>query len=98
MAFATTAKVSLANGISYRQQPTWQAATRLFVTQKGFPWGRSVFPATSSTSDPSAATPGSASEFADPSRFAGLAVIYAQLMNGDLIKRQMHARFRHGVF
>ena len=46
VAFASVAKVG-ADGslsISYRQQPTWQGTTRLFVTQQGFPWGRTVLP------------------------------------------------------
>src|SRR6476646_9968269 len=94
------AKLSFAGGspsLSYRQQETWGGSTRLFVTQKGFPWGRSVFPA--SAADPTGSSPDSSSQFADPNRFAGLAVIYAQLMNGDLIKRQMRAVFgRRGGF
>ena len=98
VAFLAMAKVSFANGfsVSYRQQETWQAATRLLITQKGFPWGRSVFPVS-----PTAGTPDSTSagaQFADPSRFSTLAVIYAQLMNGDLIRRQMLGYRREGGF
>jgi hypothetical protein len=87
VALASLAKVDFADGsISYRQQQTWQATTRLFVTQQGFPWGRSVLPAVSPTPAPSTS---SELQFADPTRLAGLAVVYAQLINGDLIQRQI---------
>ena len=69
------------------KQPTWQATTRLFVTQQGFPWGRTVLPG-----DPTPVPPTSTSsglQFADPTRLAGLAVYYAELINGDLIQRQI---------
>jgi hypothetical protein len=89
LAFASFAKVGFADGslsISHRQQETWQATTRLFVTQQGFPWGRTVLPG-----DPTSVLPPSTSseQFADPTRLAGLAVIYAQLINGDRIQRQI---------
>jgi hypothetical protein len=91
IAIASLAKVGFAHGslsISYRQQETWQATTRLFVTQQGFPWGRSVLPAVSPTPVPPTST-SSGLQFADPTRLAGLAVVYAQLINGDLIQRQI---------
>jgi hypothetical protein len=90
LAFASFAKVGFADGslsISHRQQETWQATTRLFVTQQGFPWGITV-PADSPTPVPPTSTsPGL--QFADPTRLAGLAATYAQLINGDLIQRQI---------
>ena len=91
IAFASLAKVGFADGslsISHRQQETWQGATRLFVTQQGFPWGRSVLPAVSPTPVPPTST-SSGLQFADPTRLAGLAVYYAQLINGDLIQREI---------
>jgi len=78
IAFASLAKVGFADGslsISHRQQETWQGTTRLFVTQQGFPWG--ALP-------PVSPTPGF-----NPSALAGLAVYYAQLINGDPIQRQI---------
>jgi hypothetical protein len=90
LAFASLATVGFADGslsISHRQQETWQATTRLFVTQQGFPWGRTVLPAVSPTPVPPNSTP--SEQFADPTRLAGLAVYYAQLINGDLIQRQI---------
>jgi hypothetical protein len=73
----------------YRQPETWQATTTLLVTQQGFPWGRSVLPiAQGSSPDGAAAGEGGPSgpSFADPSRFAYLAVFYAQLANGDAVQ------------
>ena len=101
LAFTAMAKVSFAHGfsVSYRQQATWQGSTRLFVTQRGFPWGRSTFPVTPATAGGTTGSPSdSGSQFADPSRLAGLAVIYVQLMNGDLIKRQMRPDASQGAF
>ena len=91
LAFASVAKVGADGSISYRKQPTWQGTTRLFVTQKGFPWGRTVLPG-----DPTSVPPTSTSsglQFADPTRLAYLAVSYAALINGDLIQRQIPKRF-----
>ena len=87
VAVASIAKVGANGSISYRQQETWQGTTRLFVTQKGFPWGRTILPG-DPTSAPATST-SSGTEFADPTRLAGLAVYYAQLINGDLIQGQI---------
>ena len=87
VAFASMAKVGSDGSISYRQQPTWQGTTRLFVTQQGFPWGRTILPG-DPTSVPTTAT-SSGIQFADPTRLAGLSVYYAELINGDLIQRQI---------
>jgi hypothetical protein len=87
VAIASVAKVGADGSISYRQQPTWQGTTRLFVTQQGFPWGRTVLPG-DPTSVPSPST-SSGLQFADPTRLAYLAQQYAALINGDLIQRQI---------
>jgi hypothetical protein len=91
VAFASVAKVGADGSISYRQQPTWQGTTRLFVTQKGFPWGRTVLPG-----DPTSVPPTSTSsglQYADPTRLAELAIYYAALINGDPIQRQIRESF-----
>jgi hypothetical protein len=51
----------------YRSPALYQSAVQLLVTQRGFPEGRSV----------------EQRGFADPSRFAGLATLYAQLVMGN---------------
>ena len=93
LTFASVVKVSFAHGspsLAYRQQQTWQSTTRLFVTQEGFPWGRSVLPVASPTPvPPTANSKSSGLEFADPTRFAVLAALYAQLINGDLVRRRI---------
>ena len=91
VAVATVAKVGADGSLSYRQQQTWQGTTRLFVTQQGFPWGRTVLPG-----DPTSVSSTSTSsglQFADPTRLAGLAIYYAALINGDLIQRQIRKSF-----
>jgi hypothetical protein len=94
LAFASIAKVGSDGSISYRQRPTWQGTTRLFVTQQGFPWGRTILPG-----DPTSVPTTSASsgiQFADPTRLAGLSVYYAELINGDLIQRQIRKNVPRG--
>jgi hypothetical protein len=89
VAIASIAKVGFADGsISYRQHETWQGTTRLFVTQQGFPWGYAPTPGDPSTSVSPTPT-SSGLQFADPTRLAGLAVVYAQLINGNRIQRQI---------
>jgi capsular polysaccharide biosynthesis protein len=92
VAFASVAKVGADGSISYRQQQTWQGTTRLFVTQRGFPWGRTVLPG-DPTSVPATST-SSGTQFADPNRLAALSEYYAALINGDLIQRQIRKRVR----
>ena len=62
-----------------RQPTTYESTARLFVTQKGFPWGRSALKY--------ASTSGQQTQLeGDPDRFAGLAVLYAQLANSDPLR------------
>jgi hypothetical protein len=84
LAVASMAKVSFANGspsFSYRQQQTFQSTTRLFVTEKGFPWGEAVTPPASSS---------------DSGRLQGLAVLYAQLINGNPIQSEIYRSVPRG--
>lgn len=95
LAFAAVAKVSYAHGslsVSYRQQQVWLSTTRLLVTQKGFPWGRLVVPTSTPQSAPTTGEPASPSlQFADPTRLEGLAVLYAQLINGNPIQQEIRS-------
>ena len=93
------AKFSFNGGptLSYRQQPTYQATTRLLVTQKGFPWGRSILPGLQGTTPDQVQQQRSGMEFADPNRFATLAVLYAQLLNGELLQARLRKRLPSGV-
>jgi hypothetical protein len=76
--------------VSYRAEEQWITAATLFVTQRGFPWGR----LTIETPEEAARRTGSAppasgsggTEFADPSRFSNLAVLYAYLATSDPVR------------
>jgi hypothetical protein len=76
-------------GISWRSTETFQSESTLNVTQQGFPDGRVVLggPTPGTTPDPNAKA---GEAFADPSRFANLAITYAYYSRSaavrDLIK------------
>jgi hypothetical protein len=61
-----------------RQAATYESTSRLFVTQEGFPWGRSSLRYTTDPGQPPTLE-------GDPTRFAELAVLYAQLANSDRV-------------
>jgi hypothetical protein len=86
LATLSFAKVSFAGGspkLTYRQGERWQASSVLFITQSGFPWGRTV--PKYFVPEPNSGVP--AIPVGDPARFAELAQIYAQLANGDAVRR-----------
>lgn len=72
--------------LSYRQQETWASHATLFVTQKGFPWGRSVPEAVTLPPESDVASTTPVPRFAEPSRFSTLAVVYARLASSDAVK------------
>jgi hypothetical protein len=70
--------------VTYRQSQTWKGNEVLMLTQRGFPWGRSVYPyVIDKKTGQLVPTP----RFADPSRFAALAVFYAELANSDAVRK-----------
>jgi hypothetical protein len=73
LAFLAMVRIT-SEGITYREPQTWSSKARLFVTQKGFPWGRAV------TQDETTAA---------PDRFTSLAVLYAQFAESDEVKAIM---------
>lgn len=82
LAFLSVAKVSFAGSkpeVTYRKAESWSAESAVFVTQRGFPWGRAIYP-------PLKAVPNATSPFADPGRLAFLAVYYARFMQSDAIR------------
>ncbi len=85
LAFLSFAKVSFANGtspkVSYRKPQYWQSQAAIFVTQRGYPWGRSIFPPV-----PTGVTGAYTSPYADSGRFAYLASFYAQLATSDAVQ------------
>jgi hypothetical protein len=74
--------------LRYRQDQQWVSYATLFVTQRGFPWGRSVIPSASTGVYPSA-TSGSDQQYADPSRFSSLAILYSQFATSDPVRQIM---------
>jgi hypothetical protein len=89
LALFSFVKVGFKDGsptLSYRQAETWASEEKLLVTQRGFPWGRTVFPGSvTSTQVPGVTAPGSG-VFANSSRFTELAIFYAQLANSDAVR------------
>jgi hypothetical protein len=91
LAFLSYVKVASVDGrptLTYREGEQWASYTKLFVTQKGFPWGYSVTP-NADAIDPAAPPSGVNLRFADQSRFTNLAILYAQLATSDPIRRIM---------
>jgi capsular polysaccharide biosynthesis protein len=78
----SVARVSFAHGfkLSYRHPAQWASTSTLWVTQAGFPVGRSVYdkflPGPGTTLVP---------QYNDPSRFADYATIYANLVSSDQV-------------
>jgi hypothetical protein len=70
--------------MTYRQPQQWRSEARLFVTQEGFPWGRT---APEYLTDPAGRTPPVPA--ADAARLSALAVLYAELAKGDQVRRLM---------
>jgi hypothetical protein len=89
------ARVDTANGfkLSYRQSPEYSVQSVLFVTQQGFPWGYAAPPdSTQGSTQAEIAAQAKAlggKQFADPSRFPGLAALYAYLAMSDPVKQIM---------
>jgi len=67
-----------------RQQKVWKGSETLLLTQQGFPWGRTVYPyaVNKKTGQLLPST-----SLADPSRFTDVAVLYAEVANGDAVHR-----------
>jgi hypothetical protein len=74
--------------VEFRKKEVWSSVSTLYITQPGFPEGRTLAggeaqpgaPATSETKQP---------RFGDPSRFSGLAVTYSYLLASDEVKRSI---------
>jgi hypothetical protein len=83
LATLSYATVEFDGGVPTLRAPgkAWQSDATLFVTEQGAPWGRSVL------DSPARAAAGSAPAFSDPSRFIGLAALYARLADSDEVRR-----------
>jgi len=89
LATVSLVKVTWADGsvkFTYRSPVYYQSQATIFVTQRGYPWGRSVFPSKPITGSQGAVT---SSNYADPGRLAYLASVYAQLGTSDAVRTVM---------
>jgi hypothetical protein len=101
MAMLACFKVSLDGGpkLTWRKPETWSSQTKLMITQPGFPEGRSVLPGSvdgATQKGDQFQQPvdekGKKIDFADPSRFAYLAWIYAHFLMGDEVRTMIQHR------
>jgi hypothetical protein len=90
------AKLSFSGGfkMEWRRPEKWQSTSTLFVTQRGFPWGRTTLPGgTGGPQDAKAIDPKGApkegdpgTSYADPERLSLLAIIYSFITQSNTIK------------
>jgi capsular polysaccharide biosynthesis protein len=73
--------------LSYRQQQGWTSGATIWVTQAGFPLGRSVYD--KFLQGGSAKAPTTVPQFSDPTRFSSLATILANLVKSDAVLEVM---------
>jgi hypothetical protein len=87
----SVARVSFAGGpkLSYRQEETWQATSRIFVTQNGFPLLRSIYTKVLPVGKQSNGQTNYVSVLNDPSRFASYATLYADIATSDPVRELM---------
>lgn len=98
-AMLTTFRVSWDGrpSVDWRKPAVYQSDSVLFVTQRGFPWGRANLPTADSEAAGGAAQDPNLSQspdqnFADPSRFSGLASIYSYLVRSEPVRRLIPGR------
>ena len=97
LALTSFARVELVGGkpqFTARAHEVWLSASTLFVTQDGFPWGRTIF-------DETVKIDGAGEEvvprFGDPGRYSGLATLYVELAKGDAVRRSFREKAPRGV-
>ena len=77
-------------GFTYRQHQTWTSTSTIWVTQTGFPLGRSIYDQYIQTGKVDSTTPSTPiSKFSDPSRFSGLATVFVALVPSDGVRKIM---------
>jgi hypothetical protein len=86
LATVSVFRISL-EGVEYRADEEWHSVGTLFVTQPGFPWGRSVLDEVVPLGPDGEA--GYVPRYAEGARFQGLAILYAQLAKGDAVRQIM---------
>ena len=86
------------SGLEWRSEEVWTSQSTVFVTQKGFPWGRVILPGPQSTAGavlPEGVAPAAADEnktreeFADPGRFSNLGILYSYFAKSERVRALM---------
>lgn len=80
--------------LEYRQKPVHSSTSTVYVTQPGFPEGRILADppsdaAPKTSGDQQKQSDASGTFFADPSRFASLALLYSYLLGSDELQSRM---------
>jgi hypothetical protein len=94
LALTSFARVDFSSGmptLTARADEVWLSASTLFVTQEGFPWGRTIFDETIEVEGPGD-EPTLIPRFGDPGRYSGLATLYVELAKGDDVRRAFSAK------
>jgi len=94
LALTSFARVDLSGGtpaLTARDDEVWLSASTLFVTQAGFPWGRTIFDETIEV-EGAGDEPTLIPRFGDPGRYSGLATLYVELAKGDDVRRAFRAK------
>jgi hypothetical protein len=82
------------SGLEYRASETWSVQSTIFVTQKGFPWGRVILPGPQPAVGTEAPELSGESQeenekFADPGRFSNLGILYSYFAKSDRVRALM---------
>ena len=99
LALTSFARIEFVDGkpeLTARADEVWLSASTLFVTQEGFPWGRTIFDETLEI-EGAGDEPTLIPRFGDPSRYSGLATLYVELAKSDDVRRSFRAKAPAGV-
>lgn len=90
LALLSIVKVDLSDPgqLEYRQEEQWVSYSTLFVTQQGFPWGRTIV-TEGANATVEAQAEGLRVKLADPGRFSALAILYSRLADSDQVRKIM---------
>ena len=102
LAVTSYARVDFSGGtpaLTAKADEVWLSASTLFVTQDGFPWGRTIFDETVEVGGTGGdgEEPTQIPRFGDPGRYSGLATLYVELAKGDEVRRSFRAKAPPGV-
>jgi len=74
-------------GFEWRSPATYESTSRTFVTQAGFPWGRTTLPGSDPTQQAVPQPDKPSRSFAPPARFTELATVYSYLAQSENVRR-----------